>query len=57
MDENVYVTAGTGENTKESPERLEWIESLQSTIDICALLHGCSLDSCQDILVWNKMSD
>lgn len=52
MDENVYVTAGTGENTKESPQRLEWIESLQSTIDICALLHGC-----QDILVWNKMSD
>lgn len=57
MDENVYVTAGTGENTKESPQKLEWIESLQSTIDICALLHGCSLDSCQDILVWNKMSD
>lgn len=57
MDENIYVTAGTGENTKESPQRLELIESLQSTIDICAPLHGCSLDSCQDILVWNKMSD
>lgn len=57
MDENIYVTAGTGENTKESPQRLELIESLQNTIDICAPLHGCSLDSCQDILVWNKMSD
>lgn len=57
MDENVYVTAGTGENTKESPQRLELIESLQSTSDICTPLHGCSLDSCRDISLWNKMAD
>lgn len=57
MDENVYVTAGTGEKTKESPQRLELIESLQSTSDICTPLQGCSLDSCWDISLWNKMAD